>query len=110
MLGGPVGTWHTRSEPLPLRVLDLWGEGVLQKAFRFIPRLNAVHFMNLTVQETFRIETHIQIFFGFFAQLLQSLLMIWETGPYNRLNSFFSQHTGQNDHQSHREEAQNADG
>ena len=34
---------------------------VLQEAFCFISSLNAIHLMNLAVQETFRIETHIQI-------------------------------------------------
>lgn len=61
MLRWPGGALHTPYKPLLFRLLWLWQRSVLQKAFGFISSLNAIHLMNLAVQETFRIETHIQI-------------------------------------------------
>lgn len=61
MLAWPVGALHAPSKPLVLRLLKWYRKCVLQKAFHFISSLNAIHLMNLAVQETFRIETHSQI-------------------------------------------------
>lgn len=41
--------------------IRLWRIATLQKGFYFISGLNAINLMNLAVQKTFRIETHIQI-------------------------------------------------
>lgn len=49
------------SVSLLLQLPRLWRKIILQKAFHLIPGLNAIHLMNLAVQETFRIETHIEI-------------------------------------------------
>lgn len=61
----PVWAVHSCAMTLLLQLLRgrfrLWRTATLQKGFYFISGLNAIHLMNLTVQKTFRIETHIQI-------------------------------------------------
>lgn len=61
LLRQPAAVLCTGSRPLLLRLRWLRSKCVLQKAFHFISGLNAIHLMNLAVQETLRIETHIQI-------------------------------------------------
>lgn len=61
----PIWAVYSCSMTLLLQLLGgrigLWRIATLQKAFYFISGLNVIHLMNLAVQKTFRIETHIQI-------------------------------------------------